>query len=244
MPLEKVVTHHPFRTIALEYDRGITPPDFEKEALAKYFHMHDEVWRLKCMREEYEPRLDTAIARIAELRAAIFPIEQEIDVLELVTGLREDNPMPGFDGSLSVKLDSFSKSTQKHNDEMMALHQLVTQCTEEHNAFLKEYDAFEAWFEAFDEGPLHELYRRWEELSVDTVSLDNDHQSFLGDWAPIIEAEREYFDRASDAFEAWAELVEASDSLYRRAERVDAALEDFVKKHKNGGSSGWKRFKE
>src|SRR5690606_32435517 len=100
---EKVVTHHPFRTIELEYDREIIPPDFEKETLANYFHMHDEVWRLKTMREEYEPRLDEAIRQIDSLRAEIYPIEQEIDVLELVTGLREDNPMPGFEGSISLQ---------------------------------------------------------------------------------------------------------------------------------------------
>ncbi len=244
MPLEKVVTHHPLRTIVLEYDRGITPPDFEKSALDSYFHMHDEVWRLKTMREDYEPRLERAIAQIAELRTDLYPIEQEIDVLELVTGLREDNPMPGFDGSISLKLDSFREATRKHNDALMALYEGINRVTEEHNAFLKEFDAFEAWFEAFADGPLHELYQRWEELSVDTVSLDNDHQNFLGDWAPTIEAERDYFERASDAFEAYAELVDAANALYRRAETVDAALDEFVKNNKNGGKSGWKRFKD
>jgi len=232
MPLEKVVTLHPFRTIVLEYDRKITPPPFEKETLEKYFHMHDEVWRLKNLREDYEPQLDTAIARIAELRAAIHPIEQEIDILELITGLRKDDPMPGLSGSLSLKLDGFLEATRKHNEALMELYELMNRCTEDYNAFLKAFDEFDAWFEAFDDGPLHELYNRWEELSVHTVSLDNDHQAFLGDWAPVIEAEREYFERASEALEAYAELVDASKALYRRAERVNVALEEFEKKHK------------
>lgn len=244
MSLEKVVTHHPFRTIALEYDREITPQPFEKEALDKYFHMHDEVWRLKTLREDYEPRLNKVIAQIADLRAAIHPIEQEIDILELVTGLREDDPMPGFSGSISLKPDSMLEATRKHNEALNELYNLINRCTEEHNTFLKEFEAFEAWFEAFDDGPLHELYKRWEELSVHTGSLDVDHQAFLGDWAPVIEAERKYFEHASEAFEAYAELVDASNALYRRAERVYGALEDFEKKHKKGFSSGWKRFKE
>lgn len=243
--LEKVVTHHPFRTIELEYDREMTPPDFEKKTLANYFHMHDEVWRLKILREDIEPRLDEAIRQIDTLRAEIYPIEQEIDVLELITGLREDNPMPeGFDGSISIQIDNFRKAARKHNDDIMALYELINRCTEEHNAFLKEYEDFDKWFEAFANGPLHELYMRYEELSVDTVSLDRDHQAFLEAWSPTIQAERDYFDRAYEAFEAYAELVEASDKLYRKAERVDEALKDFVEKHKGGMSSGWKRFKD
>ena len=244
MSLEKVVTHHPFRTIELEYDRQITPPPFEKQALKKYFHMHDEVWRLKTLREDYEPRLNKAIAQIAELRAAIYPIEQEIDILEVVTGLREDDPMPEFSGSLTLKPDSMLEATRKHNEALSELYELINRCTEEYNSFLKAFEEFEAWFEEFDDGPLSELYKRWEELSVHTVSLDDDHQAFLGDWAPIIEAEREYFEHASEAFEAYAELVDASNTLYRRVERAYEAFVAFDKKHKDGFSSGWKRFKD
>lgn len=242
--MEKVVIHHPLRTITLEYDRDKPQPDWEKETLDDYLHMHDEVWRLQAMRERAEPQLEKAIAWTTELRTALYPIEQEIDLLELATGLREDDFMPDFEGSVSLQLDDFRKAARKHNDDLMELHAQVAQCTEEHNVFLKEYDVFEDWFEEFSDGPLHQLYLRYEELSVDTVSLDSDHQAFLGQWAPTLQAERDYFERAADVFEAYTELVEAADKLYRRAEQVDEALEDFVKKNKNGGSGGWKRFKD
>ncbi|WP_257667399.1 hypothetical protein [Parapedobacter tibetensis] len=240
--MEKVVTHHPFRTIELEYDREKPQPDWEKETLDNYFHMHDEVWRLKTIREEYEPQLDRAIAWINELRTELYPIEQEIDLLELATGLRDDNPMPGFEGSISLQLDNFRKATKKHNEDLIALHTLITQCIGEHNVFLKDYETFDEWFESFASGPLHQLYMRYEDISVHTVSLDRDHQSFLETWSPVIQAERDYFERATDAFEAYTELAEASEKLYRRAEKVDDSLDDFIKKNKNGGDGQWRKF--
>lgn len=242
--MEKIVTHHPFRTITLSYDRSKPQPDWEKDALDNYFHAHDEAWRLKTMREDIEPRLDKAIAQTAALRAEIYPIDQEIDVLELATGIRKDDPMPGFEGTLSLQLDGFIKAAKRHNGALQELYELVTRCTAEYNAFLAEHETFEEWFEEFAGGPLHQLYMRYEELNVDTVSLDEDHQAFLEHWAPTLQAERDYFDRATGLFDAYAELVDASNKLYRRAERVNDALGDFVKKNKNGGSSGWKRFRD
>ena len=244
MTLETVATPHPFRTIVLDYNREIAPQDFEKETLADYFYMHDKVWQLKTMREQLESLLDDATVQIDTLRAEIYPIEQEIDLLELVTGLREDNPVPGFDGSMSIQIDHFKIATHQHNEDLMVLYELIDRHTEEHNAFLDEFNPFEEWFEAFAEGPMHELYQRYEELSVDIVSVDVDHQSFLEAWSPIIYAEREYFDRAQRTFEAYVELVELSNALYRKAERLDAALDEFLEKHKDGVKSGWKRFKE
>ncbi|WP_257670663.1 hypothetical protein [Parapedobacter tibetensis] len=236
--MEKIVTHHPFRTIELEYDREKPQPDWEKETLDNYFHMHDEVWRLKTMREECEPRLDRAIAQITELHRALPTFIQEVGVLEAVVGLREavDGPQPEDEKSFSIDLHHFRKASNQLSDDLAELYHEITRCTEEHNAFLREFEAFDNWFEAFADGPMHEIYQRYEEISVDTVSLDRDHQAFLETWSPVIHAEREYFDRALSAFNDYADLIDITNDLSERVKILDEALHDFTERNKHGKS--------
>ena len=237
--MEKTVTHHPFRTIELVYDRDKSQPDWEKETLDQYFHMHDEVWRLKTMREDYEPRLERVIAQINDFHSARPSLVKEVAMLEAVVVLREavDGPQPeDKESSFSIDLNRFRRTCNKHSDDMAALYREITRCTEEHNAFLNEFEAFDNWFEAFAEGPMSKIYQRYDEASVDTVSLDRDHQRFLEAWQPVIHAEREYFSSAQGAFDDYASLVETTNTLYERVNILDKALHDFTERNKHGKS--------
>ncbi len=226
--METTVTHHPFRDITLAYDRGKPQGERELATLAQYVELHDRVWKLKVMRQGYEPRLAEAALRIDGLRDSLHPIERRVEVMELGLGLRAADGPPPFEGKLTMKLNDFYDDSDRFNDGIHGLYGLIKQVTEEHNRFLDEYNAFDGWFEAFNDGPLYEIFQDWETVSVDTVSLDRDHQAFLEAWGPVWQAEDDYFARAAAAFAAYDDLIRVSDALFLRVKRVQAALDGII----------------
>ncbi|MFB2121392.1 hypothetical protein [Parapedobacter sp. 2B3] len=235
--MEKTITHHPLRTIELRYHPDRPQPEWEKETLAKYIHLHDEVWRLKNMREEYEYRLDKAIAHTNEIIYAISPYRQRLHLLQAVAGIIESVHARPLDNSgvFHIDMDDFRTNKERIADDMAALGSEMSRCKEEYNAFINTSEEFDAWFEAFAEGQLHEIYQRYDEASVDTVSLDRDHQNLLEEWQPITFAERLYNDKALSAFFDYTEIVEITDDF---SQDVDVMENRLYKRHPEIEKSG------
>ena len=74
---------------------------------------------------------------------------------------------------------------------------------------------------------MHEIYQRYDEVSVDTVSLDRDHQNLLEEWQPIIFAERLYQDKALTAFDQAKEIAEVTDYFSEDVDEVENALQNL-----------------
>lgn len=233
--METTVTHHPFRDIKLSYDRSKSQTEKEKNTVERYVQMHDGVWHLKNMREEYELRLDEAIAEINELRTALFPIEQQVEIFEVGLGLSAEDNLPVFEGTLTFEMGDFYNACDRYHDNIHELYVLMKRVTDEHNLFLEEYNRFDTWFQEFNDGQLHEIFQNWENISLDTVSLDRDHQDFLEAWGPVWRAEDAYFERAADAFNGYAELIDMSDTLFQRVKRLESALQELIKRNRPEG---------
>lgn len=224
--MEKTIIHHPLRNIELLYHRDRPQPGWEKETLANYIRIHDEVWRLKTMREEYEHRLDKAIAHSNDIFYALRPYIQRLHVLEAVAGIVESVHARPLDSSgvFHIDMDDFRTNKNRINDDKAVLIREMSRCEEEYNTFIHAFEAFDAWFEAFAEGQLHEIYQRYDEVSVDTVSLDRDHQNLLEEWQPITYAEWLYKDKALSAFFEYAEVVEITDNFSEDVDVMENAL--------------------
>lgn len=222
--MNTISTSHPLRTIQLAYHTDKTPPAWETEAMKSYFYMHDEVWRLKTVREASEVQLTAILSKMQELTVQLYPIEQEADILEVAFGIRSVDDLPDFDGSLDIDIHTFVHTVLHHEEELQKLHADVTASVEQYNAFLKDYNAFDEWFETFSSGDLYRLYQEWETIRIDTVSLDDDHQNFLDVLSPITDAENRYFDQALACFEQFKELVKTSEKIYRRTEKINEAV--------------------
>lgn len=227
--MEKTITHHPLRTIELLYHRDRPQPEWEKETLAKYIRVHDEIWRLKTVREEYEHRLDKAIARMNDFFPTLSPYQQRLHLLEAVAGIMESVHARPLDNSgvFRIDMDDFRANRDRINRDVAELGREIARCEEEYTAFIKAFEEFDTWFETFAEGQLHEIYQRYDEVSVDTVSLDRDHQNLLEEWQPIIFAERLYQDKALTAFDQAKEIAEVTDYFSEDVDEVENALQNL-----------------
>ena len=227
--MKKTITHHPLRTIELAYHRDRPQPDWEKETLAQYIHLHDEVLRFKTMCEEYKARLDQLAIRMNEARDAIEALRPQLTLLEAATGIRAAEHVYGEDESHSFRIDMNDFLLKRDNlSEMMAeIRPAMARCTKEYHQYRQDYKVFDEWFEQFDSERMLDIYRRYDEVSVDTVSLDIDHQRLLGAWHPIIFAEREYYEVIEQVFMNYDYVEEAFDFLVEDIEIVKEALHNL-----------------
>ena len=224
--MNKKIIRHPLRTIELLYHSDRSQPDWEKETLAQYVHVHDEVWRLKSMREESERRLNKAIAHREEIFYALLKFRQRLRLLEAVTGIIDSVHARPLDNSGVFRIDMNEMRANRKflSNETDNFIREMASCKEEYNTFKAEFDKFDKWFEAFSSGPLLEIYQRYDEVSVDTVSLDNDHQNLLQLWQPITWDEYAYKDKALSAFTISEETIEIRDEIAEGLDLVEEAL--------------------
>lgn len=121
--METTIIHHPFRDITLAYDREKPQTEMELATLAQYVELHDGVWKLRTLRGEYEPQLNEAVVTIDELRASLFPIEQQVEIFELGLGLSRVNDLPEPDGTVTFEMDDFYDACDRFHDGIHGLCQ-------------------------------------------------------------------------------------------------------------------------
>lgn len=88
----------------------------------------------------------------------------------------------------------------------------------------------EDWFdEQDDDGDklIHQVFRHYDDVSVDIISLDRDQQEFFGVLGHIRKLQSEYFDYGSEVSEQYTRVHHESEETYRRALRVQR----YVNKH-------------
>src|SRR5690606_27273840 len=119
-------------------------PEWEKETLAQYIHLHDEVWRLKTMREESEHRLNKAIVHGDDISYALLKYRQRLTLLEAVTGIIDSAHALPLDNSGVFRIDMNEvRANKEHfsNETDDFIREMAT--------FQKEYNTFKAEFDKF-----------------------------------------------------------------------------------------------
>lgn len=222
--MENTITPHPLRLINLTYHPDKPKSELETEVLESYFYMHDEVWRLKEKREHLETALSAIPNEITELHARLYPMEQELELYEVAFGIQDSKVIPDYLDSITLDTSAFREAAVRHNADLVELHTSIVKCISNHNAFIEEYDKFEEWFEEFIDNKFYKLFHDWENISVDTVSLDDDHQDFLSKLSPITKADESYFELAASSFDGYNILSKAASEIYKRTETIDQLL--------------------
>ncbi|MFD2969490.1 hypothetical protein [Sphingobacterium bambusae] len=233
--IKTIVKSHPLRDIILDFDDAITPPQFEQEALAHYYKAHDLTYAVRLEAAARMPRLRAVYAVLSDLLLRSLAIEQDLDFLEDALGIAKSPDLDSFEGELTIRLEDFYSMTLKHSEDLHGVYDVICALTDQYNADIQKIDEDEYLIDPMYFGVLHELYGRYDEVSVHTVSLDDDNQNFLGAYGDV---EKEYFaytDFANLVFEKYGQLVPASDKLYRRVELVEAKLKE--KLDENPGES-------
>ena len=228
--MKEIVKQHPLRTIVLEFDMDKPALDFETQALEAYYRQHDRTWDTKQQLQLHKDAFYQLEVKITELDYALLPIEQQLDFLEAGFQLKDQKDLPFIDEEFTIDVGEFNNDVYQHNQELVALWKGIDAEQTWYNDWADHIYENESWFdEQDDEGSdlIHKVFRHYEEVSVDIVSLDRDQQEFFETVSEVSELQDEYFDYGEAVIKAYTELHGRSEAIYRRAE----VLNDHINKN-------------
>ena len=222
--MKEIVKQHPLRAIILEFDVGKPTLDFETRALDAYYRQHDRTWETKLKLLQHKDALFSLEVRITELEYSLLPIEQQLDFLEAGFQLTDQSELPFIEERFTIDVGDFNNDVIQHNRELVELWKGVDAEQKWYNEWADHIYENESWFdEQDDKGSdlIHEVFRHYEEVSVDIVSLDRDQQEFFGAVGEVTELQNEYFDYGEAVLQTYTALHERSEKVYRRAETLN-----------------------
>ncbi|NGM60765.1 hypothetical protein G5B30_02425 [Sphingobacterium sp. SGG-5] len=216
-----IVKEHPLRPIVLRFDTTKQPPEFEKEALDAYYAMHDKTWETKQNLLTHKDSLYELDVQITELEYRLLPIEHQVSFLEAGFKLVDNVELPPVDKDFSIGIGEFRAEVNTHITDMQELYKdLMPEWKWFDNWADFIYD-HEDWCAPGDNELIHQVYRRYEEVSVDIVSLDRDQQEFFGAHGEVRQLQRDYFAYGKQVFDMYNDLNERAEKVYKRANRVN-----------------------
>ena len=230
--MKETVKQHPLRTIILEFDPEKPALDFETQALNAYYRQHDRTWDTKQQLQLHKDALFQLEVKITELEYTLLPIEQQLDFLEAGFQLTDQSNLPRLEEGFTIDVGEFNNDVIWHNGELVELWKGIKTEEDWYNEWADFIYENEDWFDEQDEEGdelIHQVFRHYEEVSVDIVSLDRDQQEFFGAVKEVTELQNEYFDYCKVVIDMYTALHERSERVYRRAERLNDHIDKHIK---------------
>jgi len=226
--MKTIVKEHPLRPIVLRFDLKKQAPEFEKEALDAYYAMHDKTWETKQNLLTHKDGLYALDVQITELEYRLLPIEHQVSFLEAGFKLVDNVELPPVDKDFSIGIADFRMDVNTHLTDMQELYKEVIAEWRWFDNWADFIYDHEDWCAPGGNELIHQVFRRYEEVSVDIVSLDRDQQEFFGAHGEVRQLQSDYFDYGSQVFELYNQVKERADKMYKRANRVnDYIIEKF-----------------
>ena len=230
--MKTIVREHPLKDIILEFDESKTQPDFEKEALATYYEAHDEVYALKQRLDILAEGLADADAEVANLYMEALALEQSLEIIEDFLGLSAGDSIPDIEGEITIDVAELFEDIGKHHDVFQQLYLQIDDLTKKYNF---EMDLMDPDDEFQENWPIHSRYftvfdkvfPRYEELSVDIVSVDDDQETFRGVYEELLDIYNANLALAEWVFANYKNLFDLVEPMY---ERTSVAIEAMNKK--------------
>lgn len=230
--MKTIVREHPLKDIILEFDESKTQPDFEKEALATYYEAHDEVYALKQRLDILAEGLADADAEVANLYMEALALEQSLEIIEDFLGLSVGDSIPDIEGEITIDVAELFEDIRKHHDVFQQLYLQIDDLTNKYNF---EMDLMDPDDEFQENWPIHSRYftvfdkvfPRYEELSVDIVSIDDDQETFRGVYGELLDIYNANLALAEWVFANYKNLFDLVEPMY---ERTSVAIEAMNKK--------------
>ena len=230
--MKTIVREHPLKDIILEFDESKTQPDFEKEALATYYEAHDEVYALKQRLDILAEGLADADAEVANLYMEALALEQSLEIIEDFLGLSAGDSIPDIEGEITIDVAELFEDIRKHHDVFQELYLQIDDLTNKYNF---EMDLMDPDDEFQENWPIHSRYftvfdkvfPRYEELSVDIVSIDDDQETFRGVYGELLDIYNANLALAEWVFANYKNLFDLVEPMY---ERTSVAIEAMNKK--------------
>lgn len=223
--MKTIIRDHPLRTIILDFDLDKKAPDFETKALAAYYDMHDKTWETKQKLFEHKDKLFELDIQLTESEYMLLPIEQQLDFLEVGLQLVEGVELPPFDEDFSIDVGDFIREVISHHQGMIDLHEDLVMEWKWFDDWAQFIYDHEDWCMPGQDELIHEVFRRYEEVSVDIVTLDNDQQDFFGALGGVRQLQNDYFDYGDQIFGMYDRIKERAEKAYKRAERLQEHID-------------------
>lgn len=173
--MKEVKIETPLRVIVLQYDETKPEKPYEKELLEKYVALHltwfniiKDIPRLKYEYAELNDQIEQATRVFQPLKQQIENLHQKAE--GYAGSLTNDN----WEVEVMEELTAISESINEY-------HELLTPIFDEHNRLIAEVSKMDNADEAFTETHwsdyrdfVHELYKNYDDYSLDMVSFDED----------------------------------------------------------------------
>lgn len=228
--MKEIVKEHPLRPIILQFDLKKRALDFEVKALEAYYRMHDRTWETKQNLLQHKEALKRIELETIELEYLLLPIQQQLDFLEAAFKLEENVELPDMGERFSIDIADFYQAVESHNEGLIELHKQITAELQWFNDWADYIYDHEDWFdEQDDEGDklIHKVFKHYDDVSVDIISLDRDQQEFFGVIAEVRKLQQAYFDYGEIVPQQYTRVHHESEEVYQRALRV----KKYVDKH-------------
>lgn len=217
---------HPLKPINLSFQENRQPPAFEVEALRQYKKAHDETWKLKVQCQSRIGQLMLLQSEIDDLYFEKFSLEQQLEIFEEALGIGGPAVLPAFDQEIIMDLGGFFDNTVRHNKALQELHTQVVDASSRYNEAIANLYEDDFLIDPMYFDVLSQVYQRYEEVEVDTVSLDRDHQEFLEAYGEVHDLREEYMGVGQRVFDGYSRLHHESEDLYRRSEIVSDRIDE------------------
>src|SRR5690606_35430898 len=131
--MKTIVRPHPLKDIILEFDDSKEQPDYEKEALARYYEAHDVVWDLK-QRLEYLPQgLVTVQQQTLESPREALRLDQSLAIVEDSLGLSDGKYQSETDADFSGEVSGVLAGLEQHTLVVQALYAQIDDITQRYH---------------------------------------------------------------------------------------------------------------
>jgi len=243
MKMKTIVREHPLKDIILEYDESKEQPDFEKEALAIYYEAHDELYALKQRLELLIPGLSEANDKIADLYMSALTLEQSLDIVEDALGLSDGTNIPEISEEITIDVTGLFEEIEKHHDAFQQLYLKIDDLTQKYNY---EMDLMDPADEYQENWPIHnryftvfdDVFPRYEELSVNIVSVDDDQEAFRRLYGELMGLYNSNLEFAEEIFQGYRVLYDLVDPMYERTSIASVAMNKKMREHLDGDEWG------
>lgn len=199
----------------LRFDTSKTVTQFEALALEYFKELHDRTLVLQKRIKQGRRKAFPFSLRIEEVEELLKTARQKFRHLEVMI---PENPEKE---TVKTQLKSLLAIIEKCLD--MFVGELIdeTQSFYDYDDHVVEYDRWmhETAFPQFDQ-----IFKRYEECSVDMVSFDRDLDDFKGVLGAIKRQEAKYYDTMNELIERYSDLNGNISDLFKQVEAFDPSL--------------------
>jgi hypothetical protein len=232
MQMKPTHISHPLKAISLQYVSEAPLSEFETNFITQYQSMHDGVLNMKQRMLE----LRTAVAKKRkEMKAPAKGYEKlkaEIRLYEIYLGLADNNNAPDLT-KYKINPSGFQARLDEYGVVMNKYWSGIDTMTQQYNESFKITENFEKVFEEFEKKYERPLWKNYEKMEIDIVSVDADLNAFKDQWTETYKL----FENTVDEYDAWLkkhnEMATNIHILYDRIKKVFAFIAS-IQNHNKG----------